>query len=1159
MAITLTEIQAILRLRDELTGQLKAVAGSLAETGSKLERIGTKLKTVGTNMTLAVTGPLVAAGAEAFKFSSDFQTVMTKVGNLTDIGTENVGTMRKAIMDLAPAVGIGPTALGEGLLVVASTGLKGAEALDVLKQSARASAVGLGETKDIARAMTAAIVAYGSENISAAQAANKLFAAVREGGAEADEFAGSLGRVIGVASQVGVSFDELLASVATFTRLGVDADEAVTALRGTMSVLLKPSKQAREELVALGTSIEELRKSVKEKGLMQALTELVERTNGNDDALAHVIPNVRALAGVMSNAGAQAEAYASNLKAIQNATTDLDDAFKEVEKTLGFKWNAAWAKAQTVLIQFGDTLSPSFTKVLDAMGPLLDKVAAVVKWFASLPSDVQQTIVAFFAVAAAIGPVVFAFGTLSSAIGGLLSLLPLLGVGLAATAGPIGLVIAAIAGLTYAVIHYNSEIDRLTSGKSKDGQYFTETGKKAEEMTEKARALEAAAPPLYAGMKIVIKGMQETAPAAEHAAAKIVTLTDELKNVQKAVDALTPAQRKNIESGVALGKSVDDISKATGIAADVVDMYTDRVKTSAKTIGELASIQREAFSDKFTAWWVTMKANATGFLEGIEKVGDQVDDIEKLKEKFKELDDVIRKSMLVVQGIKIPVTLGITAMEAVDTLPKHLDAGTLPQSMQIVVPKVTSTLGDMRVMAKGAKDDISNLAQAFGTFAQIVDGKLGGIVGDIGKGIGAFNLMQQSIATLATKGVSDIARLGAAFSTFAAAVGIGEIIAQIPGVEAASNWLSGGALKKVQDIVKNANKAFEPVNAAFAKLGVKDMDALAKKAAEAGISLDALWAAIARRNLPDIARELEAVNNEFDRQKRITDGMHRFGPTKAELQQLAQDAHDVFDAMVKDGGYSADQLEKAFVAFQEALAAAGNEAAKQWLAARTASTDAFKAAEKDLQDLLAKRDSLMQSISAEAPEEVMGVIEAQQRGELKALDAQIKDKADAYAKLARETGQTMADEIVKALRAMHIDPVHVQVVLDGMPSSSFIPIGPSFNPESPEDVAGVMEAQARAAMARAIAGLGQADGGDYMVNKPTLFIAGEAGPERATFTPAGQIQPQAQQTAARRGPTVVNLIFADGGVFATATLDEIEDGGTTYARVKNMVTQMVGS
>lgn len=32
----------------------------------------------------------------------------------------------------------------------------------------------------------------------------------------------------------------------------------------------------------------------------------------------------------------------------------------------------------------------------------------------------------------------------------------------------------------------------------------------------------------------------------------------------------------------------------------------------------------------------------------------------------------------------------------------------------------------------------------------------------------------------------------------------------------------------------------------------------------------------------------------------------------------------------------------------------------------------------------------------------------------------------------------------------------------------------------------------------------QAEGGDYMVNRPTWFLAGEAGPERATFTPMGK-------------------------------------------------------
>lgn len=52
-----------------------------------------------------------------------------------------------------------------------------------------------------------------------------------------------------------------------------------------------------------------------------------------------------------------------------------------------------------------------------------------------------------------------------------------------------------------------------------------------------------------------------------------------------------------------------------------------------------------------------------------------------------------------------------------------------------------------------------------------------------------------------------------------------------------------------------------------------------------------------------------------------------------------------------------------------------------------------------------------------------------------------------------------------------------------------------------------MAEPASAGATTAVRGAGvlrQATGGDYMVSRPTLFLAGEAGPERATFTPKGK-------------------------------------------------------
>ena len=139
--------------------------------------------------------------------------------------------------------------------------------MEVLKAAAKGSAVGLGETKEIARATTAVIQAYGKENINAARAADILTATVREGNLEASELAPVLGRVIGLSSQLGISFEDVGASVATFTRLGVDSAEAITGLRGIMNALIKPTQEGEAALSRYGMSMKSLRDEVSQKGV----------------------------------------------------------------------------------------------------------------------------------------------------------------------------------------------------------------------------------------------------------------------------------------------------------------------------------------------------------------------------------------------------------------------------------------------------------------------------------------------------------------------------------------------------------------------------------------------------------------------------------------------------------------------------------------------------------------------------------------------------------------------------------------------------------------------------------------------------------------------------------------------------------------------------
>ncbi|BCV00221.1 MAG: hypothetical protein CM15mV33_840 [uncultured marine virus] len=63
----------------------------------------------------------------------------------------------------ASETGRGPQELADAMFFIASAGLRGATAMEVLNASAKAAAIGLGQTKAVADAATSAVNAYGAE------------------------------------------------------------------------------------------------------------------------------------------------------------------------------------------------------------------------------------------------------------------------------------------------------------------------------------------------------------------------------------------------------------------------------------------------------------------------------------------------------------------------------------------------------------------------------------------------------------------------------------------------------------------------------------------------------------------------------------------------------------------------------------------------------------------------------------------------------------------------------------------------------------------------------------------------------------------------------------------------------------------------------------
>ena len=408
-----------------------------------LRKFGGQAKRIGSNITSSVTLPFAAAGAAGVKMATDLDSSFSKIENLVGITGKALDDFKSSVKGVSAETGKSQQELSEALFTVASAGLRGAEATEVLERSAKASAIGLGDTQQIAQALTGVMQAYSSSGMTAAQATDTLTAIVREGNLEAEALAPTLGRVVGIASQLGVSFEEVGANIATFTRLGVPAEEAVVGLRGIMASFLKPTADAKNALATLGMTAEDLRNQVSEEGLQATLANLMTAFEGNDEALTSVFGNVRALSAVLGTAGAQGETYAAVLDNISNSTGIVDEGFENVSQTSGFKFQQTLNSLRNAGIELGAALLPMVTKIADF-------ITKAINSFRDLSTETKTTILTLTAIVAASGPIMSGIGFIATALGALLS--------------PVGLIIVGIAGAGFAMYKFWDQVRPILVG-----------------------------------------------------------------------------------------------------------------------------------------------------------------------------------------------------------------------------------------------------------------------------------------------------------------------------------------------------------------------------------------------------------------------------------------------------------------------------------------------------------------------------------------------------------------------------------------------------------------------------------------------------------------------------------------------------------------------
>lgn len=228
-----------------------------------------------------------------------------------------------------------------------------------------------GTVTDLANSMdllSTTVNAYGLNVNSATRISDIFFKTIDLGRVRGDELAKTLGQVSPLAAQVGLSIEEVAASMATLTIQGLSAEEASTQIRNVLLKLIRPSTELKNALNELG--IANVQVGLKTFGFVGLLEKLNSTTNGSIEEIATLFQRVRALQGVIGLGAKGGELYAKNLRKI---TDESEGASKAAAKLILDTPAAQLQKSietfkNTLTSEFGNEAINVFNKIIEGMG-----------------------------------------------------------------------------------------------------------------------------------------------------------------------------------------------------------------------------------------------------------------------------------------------------------------------------------------------------------------------------------------------------------------------------------------------------------------------------------------------------------------------------------------------------------------------------------------------------------------------------------------------------------------------------------------------------------------------------------------------------------------------------------------------------------------------
>ncbi len=312
---------------------------------------------------------LKAIFVEPIRQAGNFETTLARISTVVkNDSAPAMRTLSQEVLNLTKSVPKTADELGAGLYQILQSGIQDAgDAMKVLEVSSKAAVGGVTEVSTAAEVLTQIINAYGLSANEASSLADVMFVGAREGTAEFADLATSMGGVLSTASLLGISINEVVASIEAMSLAGINSDEGVTALNRLLLSVVNPSEEVRNQIASLKKEFKDFdfsAEGLKKAGLQEFMRQLSEVVGDNQELMVSLTGDVRAFKAASVIAGTGAENFNRILAATNNSAGALDEAFAKNANTIQNFWQLAVNELNTAVIETGQELLPDLKDAL---------------------------------------------------------------------------------------------------------------------------------------------------------------------------------------------------------------------------------------------------------------------------------------------------------------------------------------------------------------------------------------------------------------------------------------------------------------------------------------------------------------------------------------------------------------------------------------------------------------------------------------------------------------------------------------------------------------------------------------------------------------------------------------------------------------------------